>query len=157
MREDARSLAQRATAAVASGSRARRYLVWGGAACAVHCARSLVIGTGSVGQSAGAIGGLWLAVAAGVAMTTAGLLAVGGPHGRLGADPRHPASGLAVRLSVTVGTLDWSLDAPIGQQRGAVRAAGQVCGAMESSNSQRHTTSGITVPRSGRGVRREAR
>jgi hypothetical protein len=64
---------------VASESRARRYLVWGGSSYAVLCARSLVIGTGSVGESAGADGGLWLALAAGVAMTTVGVLAVGGP------------------------------------------------------------------------------
>lgn len=81
-----------ALACVTSEPRALRYLLWGGSSYAVLCARSLVIGTGSVGQSAGATDGLWLALAAGMAMTAAGLLAVAGPMAGFAtaAGIRHP-------------------------------------------------------------------
>ena len=77
---------------VASESRARRYLVWGGAAYAVLCARSLVIGTGGVGGTVGAGGGLWLALAGGAVMTAVGVVAGwGGVAGiAAAAGIRHP-------------------------------------------------------------------
>ena len=66
-----------AAACHTSDARARGYLVWGGAAYAVLCARSIAIGTGGVGVAGGGGGGLWLALAAGVGMTAAGWLCTG--------------------------------------------------------------------------------
>lgn len=58
-----------------SDMRARVFLVGGGAFYAVLCARSLVMGTGQ-SASPHAASALWFALAAGVAMITAGGLAL---------------------------------------------------------------------------------
>lgn len=57
-------------------SRARAYLVRGGALYAVLCARSIVIGTGSSAATPHGAAALWFALAAGVAIMTAGGLAL---------------------------------------------------------------------------------
>ena len=66
-----------------SDSRARAYLLWGGALYMALCARSIVVGTGTVGATAGASGGLRLAVVAGAGMVVAAWLTSGAVAGRL--------------------------------------------------------------------------